>query len=264
MTGASHSTDQERMEKVLSEVERLLGCIRDSADHYRVLGVSRDASLDDIRVAYRRAVEHLHPLRCRDIIALDGSMQWKLSQAFLRVVEAFTTLSRPARRIEYDGNLNRRPTAPLPLPGVQDPRPGGVVARSLAESTPEKPSLGNVLGYAERGGPKVADRRRVIRFALRLPVRVTAEDRSWQEVAESWDVSRLGIRLRLQQELDPGALIHLELPMPEYLRLHSQNEPVYSVTAIVRYVLPPLNGTGRLVGAEFIPDSSSLVSGEPE
>jgi hypothetical protein len=193
---------------------------------------------------------------------MDGSMQWKLSQAFLRIVEAFTTLSRPARRIEYDGNLNRRPTAPLPVPSASEIKPGEPALRmKSSEQVYERPSLGSAFGHSERAGPKVADRRRVIRFALRLPVRVTAEDQSWQEVAESWDVSRLGIRIRIQKEIEPGSLIHLELPMPEYLRLHGQNEPIYSIAAIVRYVIPQ-NGSGRLIGAEFVPDSSSLIAGE--
>ncbi|HEU4390714.1 MAG TPA: DnaJ domain-containing protein [Blastocatellia bacterium] len=256
-----NSLDHQRLDKVRTEVARLLGCIREAADHYRVLGVTRDASIDEIREAYRRAVEYLHPLRCRDVIAMDGSMQWKLSQAFLRVVEAFTTLSRPARRIEYDGNLNRRPTAPLPLPAVPEFKPGEQVIRTASEQVYERPSLGSAFGHGERASPKVPDRRRVIRFALRLPVRVTAEDQSWQEVAETWDVSRLGIRIRLQKEIEPGSLIHLELPMPEYLRLHGQNEPIYAIAAIVRYVIAQ-NGSGRLVGAEFVPDSSSLIAGE--
>jgi len=80
------------------------------------MGIESDASIEDIREAYRRAVENLHPLKCRDIIELDGVMRWKLSQSFLRIVEAFSTLSRPARRIEYDARRNRRPTAPLPVP----------------------------------------------------------------------------------------------------------------------------------------------------
>lgn len=242
---------------VRSEVERLLGCIGDGADHYRVLAVSRDAPIDDIREAYRRAVEHLHPLKCRDIIEVDGSMQWKLSQAFLRVVEAFITLSRPARRIEYDGVLNRRPTAPLPLPKMPESRLGE--SRGLSEATVERVAIGSAFGYSERGAPKSSDRRRVIRFALRLPVRVTSEAGDWQEVTESWDVSRLGIKLCLTRQVEPGALLRLELPMPEYLRLHSPTDSVYEIGAVVRHV--KTGGSERLlVGAEFLPDAAASVA----
>lgn len=250
---------QKRITKVRSEVERLLGCISDGADHYRVLAVTRDASIDDIREAYRRAVEHLHPLKCREIIEADGSMQWKLSQAFLRVVEAFITLSRPARRIEYDGVLNRRPTSPLPLPKMPESTRSGEI-RALTGPIPvERVALGTAFGYSERGAPKASDRRRVIRFALRLPVRVTSEEGDWQEVTESWDVSRLGIRLCLSREVEPGTVLRLELPMPEYLRLHSPAESIYVINAVVRHIYGA-TGKRALVGAEFIPDGAGLAA----
>jgi hypothetical protein len=249
----------DRLTRVRSEVDRLLGCISEAADHYRALGVSRGASIEEIRQAYRNAVEHLHPLKCRDVIEIDGSMQWKLSQAFLRVVEAFTTLSRPARRIEYDAVLNRRPAPPLPIPSVPETLVPYTAEESKAIALPgehagEKRALGSAFGHSERSIPRVADRRRVIRFALRLPVRVTSPDNEWQEITESRDVSRLGIRIILSRAVDPGSELQIELPMPEYLRISNRGETVYRITAAVRYVTGH-TGAGYLVGAEFVTDS---------
>lgn len=243
-----------RWNEIRSEVNRLLDCISDAADHYKVLRVTRDASPDEIRAAYRRAVEHLHPLKCRDIIEIDGAMQWKLSQAFLRVVEAFTTLARPARRIEYDAVLNRRPTSPLPVPAITSSPP---TLSSTGDLAAERPRIGSAFGHSERTVPKVADRRRVIRFALRLPVRVSSTNGEWQEVTESWDVSRLGIRIRLSRRVDPGVELRLELPMPDYLRVNNRGETIYSIVAVVRYVVEQ-NTAGYLIGAEFIPDSTRM------
>ena len=63
------------------------------ADHYEVLGVSRDASADDIKKAYRRLARELHP----DVNpSPDASDQFKL------VTHAYDVLSDPQQRQNYD------------------------------------------------------------------------------------------------------------------------------------------------------------------
>jgi DnaJ-class molecular chaperone len=176
---------------VRAEVERLLACIAEGADHYRVLDISREAPVDDVRLAYCKAVEQLHPLKCQDLIEGDGVLRWKLSDVFLRIVEAFSVLSSPGRKVEYDGLLNLRPIKPLPMPHL----PGfhsQSDAVAFADSNPDGDNgskrfgLGSAFGYAELNAPKVADRRAAARLALRLPVRVRSNNNDWQEVTETW------------------------------------------------------------------------------
>lgn len=61
------------------------------ADHYQVLGVSRDASADEIKKAYRKLARELHP----DINPDQG-------ERFKEVTAAYEVLSDPQKRQMYD------------------------------------------------------------------------------------------------------------------------------------------------------------------
>jgi molecular chaperone DnaJ len=78
-----------------------------SEDHYTVLGLQRDASLDEIKKAYRQLAMRHHPDRTQN--------NPQDTEIFKAVAVAFATLSNPARRAEYDRVLaaaERRVTAP--------------------------------------------------------------------------------------------------------------------------------------------------------
>jgi curved DNA-binding protein CbpA len=62
-------------------------------DHYRVLGVPRDASVNEIRSAYRRLARRHHP----DVNPRAGG-----SQRFRALARAYETLSDPSERARYD------------------------------------------------------------------------------------------------------------------------------------------------------------------
>ena len=62
-------------------------------DLYQVLGVSRDASDEDIKRTYRRLARELHPDVNRDPDA---------ERRFKEITAAYQTLSDPARRRQYD------------------------------------------------------------------------------------------------------------------------------------------------------------------
>lgn len=64
-----------------------------SVDHYEVLGVTRDASADDIRKAYRRLARELHP----DVNQEEGA-----EDRFKLVTHAYEVLSDPDTRERYD------------------------------------------------------------------------------------------------------------------------------------------------------------------
>jgi molecular chaperone DnaJ len=65
-----------------------------SEDHYTVLGLRRDASLDEIKKAYRQLAMRHHPDRTQN--------NPHDTEIFKAVAVAFATLSNPVRRAEYD------------------------------------------------------------------------------------------------------------------------------------------------------------------
>lgn len=65
------------------------------ADYYEILGVSPDATAEDIRGAYFQAVRLLHP---------DANPDPKAHDQFIRIQEAYAVLSAPQKRQEYDAS----------------------------------------------------------------------------------------------------------------------------------------------------------------
>lgn len=62
-------------------------------DHYEVLGVSREASQDEIKRAYRKLARTLHP---------DVNPSEEAAERFKEVTHAYDVLSDPQSRAEYD------------------------------------------------------------------------------------------------------------------------------------------------------------------
>ncbi|MGK0716005.1 molecular chaperone DnaJ [Leucobacter sp. W1153] len=63
------------------------------ADHYETLGVSREASIDEIKKAYRRLARELHP---------DVNPSGDAAERFKMVTHAYDVLSDPNERQRYD------------------------------------------------------------------------------------------------------------------------------------------------------------------
>ena len=75
------------------------------SDYYSQLGVSRDASQEDIKRAYLEAAQKLHP---------DKNTAAGETELFLGVQQAYETLSNPTRRARYDATLPPKENINLP------------------------------------------------------------------------------------------------------------------------------------------------------
>lgn len=65
-------------------------------DYYSLLGIHRDATVEDIRQAYFDAARRLHP---------DKNVAPGETELFIDVQEAYEVLSNPKKRLEYDASL---------------------------------------------------------------------------------------------------------------------------------------------------------------
>jgi curved DNA-binding protein len=83
-------------------------------DYYEVLGIPRDANLDQIKKAYRKLARETHP----DVSKAKGG-----EARFKEVAEAYATLKDPEKRKAYDelgrrhGRRSAAPTAAAPSAG---------------------------------------------------------------------------------------------------------------------------------------------------
>ena len=97
-------------------------------DHYRLLGVARSASREEIARAWRRRASAEHPDR------RPGQAGGEAAGRFRALAEAYRVLSDPVRRAAYDralgcGQAAAGMSAPVPVPvpvPVRRVRPGGV------------------------------------------------------------------------------------------------------------------------------------------
>lgn len=69
-------------------------------DYYKIMGVGRDASADDIKRAYRRLARKYHP---------DVSKEKDAEERFKEIGEAYEVLRDPEKRAAYDALGARRP-----------------------------------------------------------------------------------------------------------------------------------------------------------
>ena len=97
-------------------------------DHYTLLGVRNDASLREIRRAYRRLARRHHP---------DLNPRADAPERFAELAQAYSVLTDPVRRAHYDRarqhSRGRRPS-PSRSPAVQQPVYRGFVELSPGEA----------------------------------------------------------------------------------------------------------------------------------
>jgi tetratricopeptide (TPR) repeat protein len=94
------------------------------------------------------------------------------------------------------------------------------------------------------------NRRNIARVAMSLPVLVISHDEGWREFAETVNVSRSGILLRLGHSVNPASILRATLPMPLRMRTSDSRKGLYLINGVVRHALPDPGGD-NLVGIEF-------------
>jgi curved DNA-binding protein CbpA len=129
--------------------------VMQAADHYAVMELSADADEKTVERAYKQLALKIHP----DKNAAEGA-----HEAFQKLVDAWSTLSTPATRHEYDTKLRyaRPPLTPAPAgfrprkqSAAQQPpqyRPAGWQAPPRAATAGTGPASGSASGSAFGGG----------------------------------------------------------------------------------------------------------------
>ena len=120
---------------------------------YAVLGVSPDASPDEIRGAYRRAARASHP----DLHPGDASA----AERFKRVQVAYEVLGDPVRRAQYDAPPAPAAAAPSTKVPPPAPEPPISLARELGETVRAIRVMARRSGFRRRVS-------RLIRYLERL------------------------------------------------------------------------------------------------
>ena len=101
--------------------------MRMGQDHYKVLGISPAASVQEIKEAYRQQAFRYHPDRNQLSLTTNEKME--------EINEAYATLSDPIKRKEYDVPMGYRVLAPKF-------KEGSKVIVSSHSSTPFKDHVG--------------------------------------------------------------------------------------------------------------------------
>ncbi|BDA42843.1 probable DnaJ homolog subfamily C member 24 [Coccomyxa sp. Obi] len=72
---------------------------QDNVNHYQALNVAPDATMDEIRAAYRAAILHLHPDKAGPG---SGHKEWQSTAVFMRVQQAWEVLKDAETRTAYN------------------------------------------------------------------------------------------------------------------------------------------------------------------
>jgi len=257
----------DQMNAHLMAIEGVLSRVDAATTYYQVLGVDRSAGQQEIKAAFQLLVDVLF-MQYAISRNIPGEMIPQIDRTFNRGCQAFATLASFAKRREYDTALAFIASKPqskdqtarqkVVLPGVRlstnqmppDRDRGAAPAMISTDRVGRQASA-----YTESARAAASDnRRRCARMKLTIPARVTGHDQQngkWNEMTETIDVSRTGVKVRLRRKVKHGMVLHVTLPLPPKLRSHGFSESTYSVYTFVRRVEPSRHGV-RAVGLEFV------------
>jgi len=209
-------------------------------DYYKTLGVSRNATQDEIRKAYKKIARENHP----DVKPDDKTAAEKFKQA----TEAYDVLGDPDKRKQYDqfGAAYRHAGAGR---GAAGGRPFNTGPIDISDLFGGQVDLGDILGGefaggfgGRRRGPAQPQKGRDVRTSMIVPFHVAAQG-GHHEITLQDDGKRdridvkipAGVRsgsvIRLAEKGDPGfnggprgdLLINVEVAPHPYLRREGNN-----------------------------------------
>ncbi len=274
-----------QLEAHLLELERVLQRVECASTLYEVLALKQSATAESMKSAYRQTVTLLNPSDEKHG-PVDPKLQTRMKRALNKVANAFSVLTNYGKRVEYDNSLVNRapvrqsadvPKATKPSPATKTKpadfkRPAGVATDSevpnIEPSGMHKATDSEVTNIGRSQMHKAiytkpaeqtrdTERRRFRRYKSRFPARVTGYDSvncKWDEVAETVDVSKGGVALRMKKAVRQGMILLLMLPLPVKLRCYGYAEPFYRVYGIVCHVRPT-SDEHWITGLEFLGES---------
>lgn len=178
-------------------------------DYYFLLGVSRAASLEEIKVAYRKLTAEFHP----DKAAAQGpEAQAQAAQKMLELNEAMTILTNPDRRAEYDEIIElipeRSPEAragvkrPARAPSTDEPEAAPEPEEEKPVAKPPPPSAASQEQTAAGRNLALEERVRSLKKALKgLPLRwKESKPKGWEWALTAGDMRRSVLVVYRHQE----------------------------------------------------------------
>jgi len=155
-------------------------------DYYRVLGVSKDASKEDIKKAYRKLAQQYHP---------DANSGNKEAESrFKEISEAYAILNNEEKRREYDQIRSFVESGGDRWVGFRPGGGGGNVHINIEDLIGEQ--FGDIFGFRPRGPRKGAD--------------VEAEARlTFEEAMSGTTVQAHGAKVRIPAGIRNGARIRV-------------------------------------------------------
>ena len=105
-------------------------------DHYRILGLDRHATPEEIKARYRQLVRELHP---------DVSSSPETTARFLQVTESYKVLSDPVRRSNFDAILDMERTRTA----TKSDTPKGAADARRAARAPAPKARPSTVGVSE-------------------------------------------------------------------------------------------------------------------
>ena len=153
-------------------------------DHYRLLGVARDASREEIARAWRRRARAEHPDR------RPGQAGDEAAGRFRALAEAYRVLSDPGLRAAYDRALGRGQAAPRMPPGGPGAGAAGRAGRrdgtasGAGAAAAGRPVRVDGPHPVPAGGPGEDEIRLAVLAGLAL--RCLARDRDWPWRDRDW------------------------------------------------------------------------------